>query len=188
MVSLFLVPIVAVSYLLDRSTSSSFLMRGDRPTPFCIFPPHTVIRSLTSFGNSPWISTFWSQALRQLPERFSWSCLGFLTLFFILAFLCLPPLLSLYLPVLVWLLILFEDVGVWPACVSSPIFLNLPPGRLLVGFLLPFSLLGGRSLFLRVSWSCFLLSWLGFWLGYLYRFFVNDQGFDWAFASIFVNV
>ena len=45
----------------------------------------------------------------------------------------------------------------WPACVSSLIFLNVDPGRLLLGVLLPFSLLDGSSVLWRVSCSSFFI-------------------------------
>ena len=40
------VPIGAIGYLLDRSTTSSFLLKGARSTVFCNFPSHTAIHTL----------------------------------------------------------------------------------------------------------------------------------------------
>ena len=57
----------------------------------------------------------------------------------LLAFMCLPPLLSLSAPVSILLMMLSEGVGVGSACVSSPILSNVAPGGLLVGFLLNIS-------------------------------------------------
>ena len=58
---------------------------------------------------------------------------------FLWHFLFIPTLLALSVPVVVWLLVFSKGVGVWPACVSSPIFLNVYLGRILLGILLPFT-------------------------------------------------
>ena len=99
--------------------------------------------------------------------------------FFPVTFLCLPPLLAFSVLVLVWLLMFSEGVGVWTDCVSSPIFLNVAPGSLLVGILLPFFLLGGSSVFSGFSFSSFLLLDRGSDKGTCLEFssdLVSDQG------------
>ena len=110
----------------------------------CSLIPHTSIYTIASFGNSPCSSRPCYRALCQLLARFFWMCSGFLDLFFLWSFF-LPTPLALHIPLLVWLLMFYRGVGVWPSCVSSPILLNVALGRLLMGFLLPFYLLGGRS-------------------------------------------
>ena len=76
--------------------------------------------------------------------------------FLLVRFMCLSTLLALYVPVLVWSLMFYEGVGLWPACVSSPISSNIDPGRLLLGVLLhPPPLIGDSSMLWGVSCSFF---------------------------------
>ena len=104
---------------------------------------------------------------------------------FLVAFMCLPHLLVLSVPVLVWLLLFSEGVGAWTNYSPFSILLNVSPGRLLLGVLIPFFLLCGSSVLWGVHWSFFLHDWLGFLLGYLSQNFVNDQGSDWVFSLDF---
>ena len=117
----------------------------------------------------------WSRALRNY-----WIC------FLLVVFLFLPPLPTLYVPVLVWLLMFSEGVGMWPACVSSLILLNVASGRLLVGVLLHFLCLVGALYFGECLATFFLL---------LYRgsdqvtciAFSSDQGYDWGTCPGFLS-
>ena len=59
-------------------------------------------------------------------------------LFLLMALLLLPHLLDISVLVSVLFLLLYGGVGMWPACVSLPILLNVSPVSLLVGVLLPF--------------------------------------------------
>ena len=73
-------------------------------------------------------ANFWHSSLGGVQD--SW-------IFFIVVFLCLCPLLTLAVPVLVLLSMFSKWVGVCLPCVSLTISLNVSPGRLLVGFVLP---------------------------------------------------
>ena len=54
----------------------------------CSLTPRTVVRSLASFGRSPWSYHPWSWALCQLLERFPWRCSIFLPYFSSLRHFC----------------------------------------------------------------------------------------------------
>ena len=152
----------------------------------CSFPPRTTISTLVSFGNYPFSSCPWSWALRQLMARFPWNYSGFPT-FFLVVFLCLPLLLDLSVLFLVWLLMLSEGVGVWPACVSSPISSNVSLGRLLVGVLLSLFSDWWELCTLGSVLLIFILAWLGFWSGYLSQNVLWSGFWSGYLSQIFVN-